>query len=182
MAGANEKNNIIYSNSMNRQDLEKLSVDELIKMNQLSKDDIINMMLSKKPKEQPVTPEVLVTPKPPVNKFVKKVREIVKERFHSLVPDEGIKVNWPSKSVLVYARRPISIAQMRYDELDAANMSCFEPGSTFLDLFNDRLKNILGKRQKIQITIDADGDHTINNNCTDQQNLWSIQNIDSNIR
>ena len=127
MAGANEKNNIIYSNSMNRQHLEKLSVDELIKMNQLSKGDIVNMMLSKKPKEQPVTPKVQVTPKPPVNKFVKKVREIVKERFHSLVPDKGIKVNWPSKSVLVYDKRLISIAQMRYDELDAANMSRFEP-------------------------------------------------------
>ena len=56
------------------------------------------------------------------------------------------------------------------------------PGSTILDLFSDRLKNIPGKRQKIQITIDADGDHTIKNNCTDQQNLWPIQNIDSNIR
>ena len=81
-----------------------------------------------------------------------------------MIPDEGIKVNWPSKSVLVYDKRPISIAQVRYDELDAANMSRFEPGSTFLDLFNDRLKDIPGKRQKIQITIDEDDvDHTIGN-------------------
>ena len=31
---------------------------------------------------------------------------------------------------------------MRYDELDAANMSRFEPGSTFLDLFNDKVPKL----------------------------------------
>ena len=32
MVGANKKNNIVYSSSMNRQDLEKLSKDELINL------------------------------------------------------------------------------------------------------------------------------------------------------
>lgn len=55
---------------------------------------------------------------------------------------------------------------MRNEELDAARTSRFKRDGSFLNLFGDRLKKLPGKRENIQITINADVENMIGDKST----------------
>ena len=53
-------------------------------------------------------------------------------------------------------KKPISIADMRDDELAKSGTLRNTRNSTFQNLFEDRLNRMSGKRDRVQVTIDAD--------------------------
>ena len=71
-----------------------------------------------------------------------------------------------TEAVITYAKKPISIASMRNEELDTARTSRFKRDSSFLNLFGHRLKKLPGKRENIQITINADVENMIGDKST----------------
>ena len=65
-----------------------------------------------------------------------------------------------TESVITYA---VSIADMRHDEFDNTTATRFTPDCSFQNLFNERLKHISGKRENVEITINADVMNIIGN-------------------
>ena len=55
---------------------------------------------------------------------------------------------------------------MRHEEVDAAWTTRFKPDSSLLHLYDDRLKHMPGKRENVQITIEADVENLIVNKST----------------
>lgn len=49
-----------------------------------------------------------------------------------------------TESVITYAKMPVSIADMRHEELDMTKTSRFKHDSSFQNLFDDRLKHMPG--------------------------------------
>ena len=72
------------------------------------------------------------------------------------------KINyWENKvnndaPIIVLDKKPISIADMRYDEIAKSRVSRYTPNTTFQNLFEERLKRIPGKRERVQVMIEAD--------------------------
>ena len=66
-------------------------------------------------------------------------------------------------SVITYDMKPVSIEDIRYEELDKARVSRFKSNSTFQKLFEERLKHMTGKRENVQITINADVEKMLGN-------------------
>ena len=58
---------------------------------------------------------------------------------------------------------PVSLQDMRDEELKRARVSKYKKQSSFQNLFHERLKQIPGKRERAQITIHAVIEHTIGN-------------------
>ena len=71
-----------------------------------------------------------------------------------------------TESVITYAKKPVSIADMRHDEFDKTTATRFTLDSSFQNLFNERLKHISGKRENVKITINADVMNIIGNKST----------------
>ena len=59
-------------------------------------------------------------------------------------------------SIITLDKKPISIADMREDELAKSGTLRNTRNSTFHNLFEDRLNRMSGKRDRVQVTIDAD--------------------------
>ena len=59
-------------------------------------------------------------------------------------------------SIITLDKKPISIADMREDELAKSGTLRNTRNSTFQNLFEDRLNRMSGKRDRVQVTIDAD--------------------------
>ena len=58
---------------------------------------------------------------------------------------------------------PVSLQNMRDEELKRARVSKYKQQSSFQNLFHDRLEQMPGKRERAQITINAVIEHTIGN-------------------
>ena len=58
---------------------------------------------------------------------------------------------------------PVSLQDMRDEELKRARVSKYKKQSSFQNLFHERLEQIPGKRERAQITIHAVIEHTIGN-------------------
>ena len=48
-------------------------------------------------------------------------------------------------------KKPISIADIRYDEIAKSGASRYSPNTTFQNLFDDRLNRMSGKRDRVQV-------------------------------
>ena len=57
--------------------------------------------------------------------------------------------------------KAVSWQDMRDEELDRASISKYKKDSSFQNLFHNRLNNMPGKREKVQITIHADIEHIL---------------------
>lgn len=72
------------------------------------------------------------------------------------------KINcWENKTnndapIIVLDKKPVSIADMRYDEIAKSGASRYSPNTTFQNLFDDRLNRMSGKRDTLQVMIEAD--------------------------
>ena len=72
------------------------------------------------------------------------------------------KINyWENKvnndaPIIMLDKKPISIADMRYDEIAKSGASRYYPNAIFQNLFDDRLNRIPGKRERVQVMIEAD--------------------------
>ena len=60
-------------------------------------------------------------------------------------------------------KKPVSLQDMRDEELKRARVSKYKQQSSLQNLFHDRLQQIPGKRQRAQITINAFIEHIIGN-------------------
>ena len=73
---------------------------------------------------------------------------------------------------------------MRDEELARARVSKFDKQSSFQNMFEQRLQQMPGKREKVQITIQADIEHTLGNRIRNREYrkvIWSVQNGSSQI-
>lgn len=146
-----QRNANIYRNSSNMNNL-----------NEMTKDEIYNMIqgqLAKRPAKRDVKQRQIRRQGTKYN--VKPLKEIVKERI-KYYEDKARK----TESVITYDKKSVSIAGMRHDEFDASNTLRNKPYSSFQNLFNEWLKNIPGKREKIKIAINADVENMIGNKST----------------
>ena len=79
------------------------------------------------------------------------------------------KINyWENKpnehaSIITLDKKPISIAGMREDELARSHHSRFVPATMFQNLFENRLNQMPGKRENVQLMINADMENIIGN-------------------
>lgn len=62
-----------------------------------------------------------------------------------------------------YMKNPVSFQDMTQEELARARVSKYMKDSSFQNLFHNRLNNMSGRREKEQITIQADIEHTLGN-------------------
>ena len=60
-------------------------------------------------------------------------------------------------------KKPVSLQDMRDEELKRARVSKYTQHSAFQNLFHERLEQMHGKRERAQITINAVIEHTIGN-------------------
>ena len=60
-------------------------------------------------------------------------------------------------------KNPVSLQDMREEELKRARVSKYKKQSSFQNLFHERLEQMPGKRERAQITINAVIEHTISN-------------------
>ena len=78
---------------------------------------------------------------------------------HALVKD---KINyWEKKanensSIITLDKKPIDIADMREDEMAKSRILQNAPGSTIQNLFENRLDQIPGKQERVQVMMNAD--------------------------
>lgn len=151
--------------------MNKLSRQSLVK---LFRDELINLVMNQQTEKRVRRPKFTIPNK--VKKFLSKYKPTIKK-----------------SNVVTYDKKPISLAQFRYDELDLAGVSSNTLGSTFLSLFQKRLNNMLNIRENVQITLFIDIGNIIdtkvtseekNNKTYDQSTkvIRSIQNINSKIR
>ena len=79
------------------------------------------------------------------------------------------KINyWENKTnnnapIIVLHKIPVSLQNMRDEELGRARVSKYTQHTSFQNLFHNRLQQVPGKRERAQITINAVIEHTIGN-------------------
>ena len=185
MVRSNEKNNIIYSssmseqmrkiiypNSMNREDLSKLS-----------KEQLINMLLGKQtvsankagPVKQTASTAVgpVFKPKSLTQLAAEKLEQSIKrpavlpKQSNRLPTLKTLAANAMVKDKIKYFEElsdkqvptirlhkiPVSLQDMRDEELKRARVSKYKKQSSFQNLFHERLEQMPGKRERAQITI-----------------------------
>ena len=77
------------------------------------------------------------------------------------------KINyWENKanenaSIISLDKKPINIFDMRTDAIRKSSVSPDTPGSTFQNLFENRLDQMPGKRERVQVLINADVENRI---------------------
>ena len=98
-------------------------------------------------------------PEPGTSNRVKSLKHLA---ANAMVEDKARE----SKSVLTFSNRPVSLAEMRHDELDKITASHFSPDSSFQNLFDERLRHMPGKQGNVQITINTDVENIIGNKST----------------
>ena len=73
------------------------------------------------------------------------------------------KLSDKQSSTIRLDKKAVSLQDMRDEELAKARVSKYMKDSSFQNLFHDRLNQMPGKREKVQITIQADMEHTLGN-------------------
>ena len=151
---------VIYPNNIDSMSkLNNMSKDEFMK---LSKDEIFDMLQGQLAQQPATGTENTLKPSKQGTKYnVKPMKSLVKEKIE-YYEHKARK----TEAVITYAKKPISIASMRNEELDTARTSRFKRDSSFLNLFGHRLKKLPGKRENIQITINADVENMIGDKST----------------
>ena len=175
--------NFMYTNSdMNRENLSKLL-----------KEQLVNMLLGKQavsanksgPVKQTASTAVgpVFQPKSLTQLAANKLEQSIKR--NAAIPKQSnrmptlktLAANAMVKDKIKYSEElsdrqvptirlhkiPVSLQEMRDEELDQANVSKYTQHSSFHNLFHIRLRQIPGKRVRAQITIDAVIEHTIGN-------------------
>ena len=174
-------NKIIYPNSMNREDLSKMSKDELI-----------NMLLGKQTvsanKTGPVKQTASAKQAGPVFK-PKSLTQLAAEKLEQSIKGPAVlpKQSTRLPTLKTLAARalvkdrikyfeelsdtqvttirldkiPVSLQDMRDEELKRARVSKYKKQSSFQNLFHEKLEQMPGKRERAQITINTVIEHTI---------------------
>ena len=164
-------NKIIYPISMNREDLSKLS-----------KEQLINMLLGKQtvsankagpvkqtgstavgPVFQPKSTQLAANKLPKQSTRLPTLKTLaanamVKDKikyFEELSDKQGPTIR--------LHKIPVSLQNMRDEELGRARVSKYTGQSSFQNLFHNRLQQMPGKRERAQITINNVIEHTIGN-------------------
>lgn len=172
MRKVNQNSKIIYDNNMNRDQLSKMSKDLLINMLPEQQKGTENTV-------KPVGTENTVKPVKSLlelaaNQLERSIKRPAKLpqpntsnrvkslEYHAVNAAVNDKIKFfedetrETESVITYAKKPVSIADMRHDEFDKTTATRFTPDSSFQNLFNERLKHISGKRENVKITSNAD--------------------------
>ena len=173
-------NKIIYPNSMNREDLSKMSKDQLINMllgkqtasakkagpvkqtasaNQVGpvfNPKTLTQLAAEKMEQSIKRPAKQLNRMPSLTQLA--ARALVKDRikyFEELSDKQAATIRLDKISV--------SLQDMRDEELKRARVSKYKKQSSFQNLFHERLEQMPGKRERAQITINAVIEHTIGN-------------------
>ena len=173
-------NKIIYPNSMNREDLSKMSKDQLINMllgkqtasaktvgpvkqtasaNQVGpvfNPKTLTQLAAEKMEQSIKRPAKQLNRMPSLTQLA--ARALVKDRikyFEELSDKQAPTIRLDKISV--------SLQDMRDEELKRARVSKYKKQSSFQNLFQERLEQMPGKREGAQITINAVIEHTIGN-------------------
>ena len=222
MACSNEKKYIIYSNTMSEQmrNVEphaRLSGNEIIypismnreDLSKLSKEQLINMLLGKQTvsanKAGPVKTASakragpVFYPKSLTQLAAEKMEQSIKRlaKQPSIMPSltqlaaralvkDRIKyfeeLSDKQAPTIRLDKISVSLQDMRDEELKRARVSKYKRQSSFQNLFHERLEQMPGKRERAQITIDAVIEHTIGNRTEYIDKTWAVQNGSSKIR
>ena len=173
----------MYTNSnMNRENLSKMSKDELI-----------NMLLGKQtvsankagPVKQTASTAVgpVFKPKSLTQLAAEKLEQSIKKpaavpkQSNRLPTLKTLAANAMVKDKIKYFEKlserqaptmrldkiPVSLQDMRDEELERANVSKYTRHSSFQNLFHDRLQQMPGKRERAKITINVVIEQTIGN-------------------
>ena len=167
-------NKIIYPNSMNREDLSKMSKDQLINMllwkqttsakkagpvkqtasaNQAKS---LTQLAAEKMEQSIKRPAKQPSRMAPLTQLA--AQALVKDRikyFEELSDKQAPTIRLDKISV--------SLQDMRDEELKHARVSKYKKQSSFQNLFHERLEQMPGKREWAQITINTVIEHTIGN-------------------
>ena len=175
-------NKIIYPNSMNREDLSKLSKEQLINMllgkhpvsankagpvkqtastavGPVFKPKSLTQLAAEKLEQSIKRPAVLPKQSTRLPKLkTLAARALVKDRvkyFEKLSDKQALTIRLD--------KIPVSLQDMRDEELGPARVSKYKKQSSFQNLFHERLEQIPGKRERAQITINTVIERTIGN-------------------
>ena len=173
-------NKIIYTNSMNREDLSKMSKDELISMsmgkqsvsvkragpvNQTASAKKVGPVFNPKSLTQLAAEKMEQSIKRPA-KQPSKMPSLTQLAARALVKDR-IKyfeeLSDKQAPTIRLHKIPVSLQNMRDEELGRARVSKYTRQSSFQNLFHNRLQQMPGKRERAQITINTVIEHTIGN-------------------
>ena len=154
---------------MNREDLSKLS-----------KDQLINMLMARQTASTAVgpvfKPKSLTIAAEKLEQSIKRPAVLPKQS-NRLPTLKTLAANALVKDKIKYFEElsdkqvptirlhkiPVSLQSMRNEELKRVRVSKYKKQSSFQNLFHDRLQQIPGKRERAQITINAVIEHTIGN-------------------
>ena len=176
---------IIYPISMNREDLSKITIQHLINMLLGQK---LKTMSAKS--AGPVDQTVSVKPTGPVFK-PKSLVQLAAEKLEHSVKQPAILLKQSDKiptvktlaanamvkdkikyvenlsnkqvSTIMLDKKAVSLQDLRDEELSTQRVSKYMKDSSFQNLFRNRLDNMPGRREKVQITIKAEIEHTLGN-------------------
>ena len=161
-------NKIIYTNSMNREDLSKMSKDELINMlmgKQTASAKKAGPVFNPKSLTQLAAEKMEQSIKRPA-KQPSRMPSLTQLAAQSLVKDR-IKyfeeLSDKQAPTIRLHKIPVSLQSMRNEELKRARVSKYKQQSSFQNLFHERLEQMPGKRERAQITINTVIEHTIGN-------------------
>ena len=187
MSWSQSQNKVIQCIYMNREDLSKISKDQLINMlmgkqtasiqwtgpvNQTASANQAGAVFNPKSLTQLAAKKMEQSIKRPA-KQPSKMPSLTQLAARALVKDQ-IKyfeeLSDKQAPTIRLHKIPVSLQSMRNEELKRARVSKYKQQSSFQNLFHDRLQQIPGKRERAQITINAVIEHTIGNrtNYTDK--------------
>ena len=142
-------NKIIYTNSMNREDLSKMSKDELINMlmgkqtasakkaGPVFNPKSLTQLAAEKMEQSIKRPAKQPSKMPSLTQLAARV--LVKDRFKYF--EELSDKQTPTISL---DKKPVSLQDMRDEELKRARVSKYKQQASFQNLFHDRLQQIPG--------------------------------------
>ena len=175
-------NKIIYPISMNREDLSKLSKEQLINM-LLGKQTVSSSKVG--PVKQTASTAIgpVFQPKSLIQLAANKLEQSIKRP--AVLPKQSTRLptlktlaaNAMVKDKIKYFEElsdkqapnirlhkiPVSLQNMRDEELRRARVSKYTRQSSFQNFFHNRLQQMPGKRERAQITINTVIEHTIGN-------------------
>ena len=170
MSKKNVANKIIYPNSMNREDLSKLSKDQLINMlmteqtastkaGPVFQPNSLTQLAANKIEQSIKRPAVLPkqsTRLPTLKTLAANAMVKDKIKYFEELSDK-------QASTIRLHKIPVSLQNMRDEELGRARVSKYTQHSSFQNLFHNVLQQMPGKRERGQITTNAFIEHTIGN-------------------
>ena len=175
-------NKIIYPISMNREDLSKLSKEQLINM-LLGKQTVSANKAGPVKQTASTAVEPVFKPKSLTQLAAEKLEQSIKrpavlpKQSNRLPTLKTLAANAMVEDKIKYFEElfdkkvptirlykiPVSLQDMRDEKLKRARLSKYKKQSSFQNLFHERLEQIPGKREWAQITINTVIEHTIGN-------------------